>query len=134
MRKVMVFGVFDGIHEGHRMLFRQAKKEGDYLIAVATPDHIVQHLKGHLPKFNIAERLAHLEEADGVDEVVIGDKELGTWEIVKKYQPEVIALGYDQEALKLNLEANYAKLGCKPAVKVMQSYEPNQYHSSILNK
>jgi FAD synthetase len=115
------------------MFFRQARKEGDYLIAVATPDHIVQHLKGHSPKFNIAERLDRLKEVDEVDEVVIGDKALGTWEIVKKYQPEVIALGYDQGALKLNLETNYDKLGCKPVIKTMQSYEPDQYHSSILN-
>lgn len=134
MRKVMVFGVFDGIHEGHRMFLREAKKQGDYLIAVMAPDHIVEHLKGKRPKINLSERIEHLKKEDLVDEVVIGDPVLSTWEVVKKYKPDIVACGYDQKALKEDLERNLKRLGVKPEIKVMKSYEPNIYHSTILNE
>lgn len=130
MIKVMVFGVFDGLHEGHRAMLKEAKTYGDYLIAAVAQNHIVQHLKGHLPKIDIGERIAHLEAEDGIDEVVIGDAELGTWEVVKKYKPDVIALGYDQQLLKENLERNMNKLDYTPEIKIMKSYEPNLYHRS----
>lgn len=134
MKKVMVFGVFDGVHEGHRAFLREAKKCGDYLIAVLAPDHIVEHLKGRRPKINLVDRMEHLENEDYVDEVVIGDPELSTWQVVEKYKPDIVACGFDQKALKDDLEANLKKLSVKPEIKVMKSYEPNIYHSTILNE
>lgn len=134
MKKVMVFGVFDGIHEGHRSFFRQAKKLGDYLIAVVAQDHIVAHLKGHLPAIPLEERFEHLKEEDNVDEVVIGDAELSVYEVVKKYKPDIIAIGYDQHLLKEDLEKHRAEFDWPLEIKTMQAYEPNIYHSSILKE
>jgi FAD synthetase len=131
-KKVMVFGVFDGIHEGHRHFLKEAKRLGDYLIVVVAQDHIVAHLKGHFPNINIAERLEHLRLEDGVDEVVIGDRELSTYEVVKKYRPDIIALGYDQTLLKEDLERNLHKFDWPLELKVLSAYEPNIYHSSLL--
>jgi FAD synthetase len=133
-KKVMVFGVFDGVHEGHEAILKEAKALGDHLIVVVAQDHIVQHLKGHQPKINLTDRFEHLKKADMVDEVVIGDAELGTWEVVKKEKPDVIALGYDQESLKADLEAHMDKFEKKPELVVMKSYEPNTYHSSLIKK
>src|SRR3954463_1039918 len=99
MKKVMVFGVFDGVHVGHRAFFLEARKHGNYLIAVLTQDHIVERLKLRLPKKNFAERFDNLKKEDIVDEIVIGDAELGMYEVIKKYKPDVIALGYDQQGL-----------------------------------
>lgn len=127
----MVFGVFDGIHEGHRAMLKEAKSYGTYLIVVVAQDHIVQHLKGHLPQYPLAKRLEHLQMVDGVDEVVIGDSELGSWGVVKKYQPDVIACGYDQNDLKQDLEANFDKLGYKPRLVMLKSFEPEKHHSSL---
>ncbi len=125
MVKVMVFGVFDGLHDGHRAFLQYAQKEGNYLIAVVTQDHIVEHQKGHLPQKNLAERFEHLKKVDGVDEVVIGDSELSTWEIIKKYNPDIIALGYDQRALHEDLQKAMAGWEHHPTIKVMPAYEPN---------
>ena len=133
MKKVMVFGVFDGVHEGHRHFFREAKSLGDYLIAVLAQDHIVEHLKGHLPQSDMAERFDHLRQEDGVNEVVIGDAELSTWEVVKQHKPDVIALGYDQQALKEDLEKHLKDFGWPLELKVLSAYEPNIYHPSFLN-
>ncbi len=130
----MVFGVFDGLHEGHRAMLKEAKKYGDYLIVAVAQNHIVQHLKGHLPKLDLVERMEHLQAEDYVDEVVIGDKDLGAWEVVKKYQPNVIACGYDQNQLKEDLEKHLDKLGYQPRIVALKSFEPNKYHSSKLDK
>jgi FAD synthetase len=134
MKKVMVFGVFDGVHEGHRWFFREAKSYGDYLIAVLAQDHIVEHLKGHLPRINLAKRFEALKKEVSVDEAVAGDSKIGKWEIVKKHKPDVIALGYDQLRLKESLEAHLNEFGYRPEIKFMNAHEPAKYRSSILNK
>ncbi len=134
MRKVMVFGVFDGIHDGHRHFLKEAKTLGDYLIVVVAQDHIVRHLKGQEPQLNLAERFEHLKKEDGVDEVVIGDAELSSYEIVKKYRPDIIALGYDQDLLKEDLERNRYKFDWPIEFLTLSAYEPNIYHSSLLEK
>ncbi|MEK7146940.1 MAG: adenylyltransferase/cytidyltransferase family protein [Patescibacteria group bacterium] len=128
MKKVMVFGVFDGVHDGHRAFLKEAKSHGDYLIAVLAQDHIVERLKGRLPEINLAERLEHLKKEDGVDEVVIGDAELGVWEVMAKYQPQVIAVGHDQQLLKEALEKHCAGGGLSfcPEIKLMSYYEINK--------
>ncbi len=126
MKKVMVFGTFDGLHEGHRAFLEEARAEGDYLIAVVAQDHIVERLKGHLPKLNLASRFEALNKEDGVDEVVAGDTHLGVWEVVKNYKPDVIAVGYDQNALKEDLKNHLDELGYKPEIKVMRAYEENK--------
>jgi len=125
MKKVMVFGTFDGLHDGHRAFLREARAHGDYLIAVVPADRIVEMLKGRLPKVNLAERFDNLNIEDKVDEVVASDEKPGTWEIVKKMKPEVIAIGYDQHALKEDLDNHLGELGYTPEIKVMHHYEKN---------
>lgn len=131
IRKVMVFGVFDGIHEGHRTMLKEAKSLGDYLIVVVAQNHIVEHLKGHQPKIDLAQRFAHLQEVDGVDEVIIGDAEISTWQVVKKHRPDIIGIGYDQKLLKEDLEKHLPELGYTPEIKMLNAYEPNICHSSL---
>lgn len=134
MKRVMVFGTFDGIHEGHRAMLKEAKSLGDYLIVALAQDHMVEHLKGHLPKLNFVDRFEHLEKEDGVDKVVIGDAHIGIWGVVEKYQPDVVALGYDQSMLQKDLARHFRGSAVHPEVRVMRSFEPEKYHSSILEK
>lgn len=119
----MVFGTFDGVHAGHRAFLKEARMHGDHLIVVLPLDHIVEQLKGRMPKVSLAERVNALKTEDGVNEVVIGDERLGVWEVVKSHRPEVIAVGYDQHALKEDLENHLGEIGYTPEIKVMHSYE-----------
>ncbi|MBI1975011.1 MAG: adenylyltransferase/cytidyltransferase family protein [Parcubacteria group bacterium] len=134
MRKVMVFGTFDGLHEGHKHFLREARKEGDYLVVVLPLDRIVEELKGHPPHHTLSERISHLEQYDGVDEVVVGDEEISAWEVVKKHKPNAIAVGYDQNALKEDLGAHLGQFDWPIEIRVMSPYEPEQLHSSLLNR
>ncbi len=133
MKSVMLFGVFDGLHAGHKALLKEAKQYGDYLIVAVAQDHIVAHLKGHEPKFNIADRIAHLEGEDGVSEVVIGDRELSTWEVAKKYRPDVIVFGYDQDVLRKDFESHMDEFDFHPELHIARDFESQVLHSKFLN-
>jgi glycerol-3-phosphate cytidylyltransferase-like family protein len=73
-----------------------------------------------------------LAAEDGVDEVVVGDPVVGAWSVIKERRPEVIAVGYDQTALKEDLMARLKDFDWKPEIVVMQAHEPQKYHSSKL--
>jgi cytidyltransferase-like protein len=130
--KVMVFGVFDGLHEGHHALFKEAREYGDFVIAVATPDHIVQQLKGLAPRRNLEVRIQDLRNEASIDDVVPGDDTLGGWHVITEHRPAIIALGYDQAALKTSLESNLGKFDWHPKIVMLQPHKPETHHSSLL--
>lgn len=129
----MIFGVFDGIHEGHKALFSEARRCGDHVIAVVAEDHIVKQIKGCNPKWDIDERITGLKMVRDIDEVIRGDSHLSSWGVVDRYHPEIILLGYDQVIMKEDLEKHLNKLSSEIIIKVASSFEPNKYHNSIIN-
>jgi len=130
----MVFGVFDGVHDGHRVFLKEAKTCGDYLIVAIAQDEVVLRLKGRLPDETLENRIDGLKREPFIDEVVPGDAVVGTYEVVFEHRPEVIALGYDQGVLKEDLEKSASRFFWKPKIVVMGGYGPDTYHSSLLNK
>lgn len=114
MIKVMTFGAFDGLHSGHKAFLAEAKKLGDYLIVAVAQDHIIEHLEGKLPQVNLAERFKELEKNDHVDEVV------------KQYKPDIIAIGYDQDLLREDLEKHILDFGYMPQLKQLTVFENNE--------
>ena len=58
----LVHGVFDVVHHGHILHFKEAKKKVDYLICSVTSDNFVN--KGpNKPLFKISERVEFLENS-----------------------------------------------------------------------
>ena len=41
-KKILIFGVFDGIHKGHLYFINEAKKQGGHLVAIVARDSIVK--------------------------------------------------------------------------------------------
>lgn len=130
----MVFGTFDGVHDGHQSLFRQARQHGDYLIAVVAPDHIVEHLKGRAPHRTADERCEHLRDEDHVNEAVIGDEDLGSWEVIRRHRPDVVVVGYDQDELRKSIEASLETFNWHLELATAEAHKPEQYKSGLLNK
>jgi len=139
VKKVMVFGSFDVLHEGHRHFLQDAKALGDYLIIALASDASIRFLKGHEPKQSFDERAAALSLNENVDEVVAGDEldddgndALGTWQVIEKLQPNIIACGYDQQAINTLLTKRFATLD-SPQIISLAPFEPTIYKSSLLN-
>ena len=86
MKKVgLCHGVFDVVHLGHILHFKQAKKFCDYLIVSVTADKYVN--KGeNRPMFSDKERVNFLKNIKSIDEVIISNYPTAI-EVIKKIKP-----------------------------------------------
>jgi len=135
MKKVLVFGTFDGLHKGHEDFFRQAKEFGDHLVVVVGRDSTVQRTKNKPPKFNEQERLKAVQECGLVDEARLGNEGNNPYKVIKEVNPYIICLGYDQTHFTEKLAEKIKEMGLGHVeIKRLQSYQPEKYKSSILNK
>ena len=134
-KQAVVFGVFDRLHEGHRDFLRQALELADACTVVVARDSAVVELKNKTPRDTERARMASLRATKGIADVVLGDVDQGTYEILKKLKPDVILLGYDQGRLAEDLAAKMASgaLPNIPLVRLM-AHKPEQLHTSIIHK
>ena len=133
-KKVMAFGTFDIFHKGHENFLQQAKECGDYLIIVVARDKTVAEVKGELPQNNEQTRLQIVVKNGLADKVVLGNIK-DKYKIIEKFKPDVICLGYDQQAFTENLEKKlkeYNLLNTK--IVRLKAYCPEKYKSSKFKK
>ncbi len=134
MRKVMVFGTFDILHEGHRNLFLQAKQHGDYLIAVVATDKNTVEIKKRSPMHNEQERLETVQAEFNVDLAVVGDGS-DPYKVIVEHRPDIICLGYDQHNCFEEKLANKLKEYKLNVLLVrLNPYQADTYKSSLLRK
>lgn len=134
-KKVMVFGVFDLMHEGHRRFLADAAKEGERMIVVVARDEVVRKLKGKTPRQSEEERRLAVAQLTAVSRAVLGDADSGAYGVIKKHQPDMICLGYDQDALAEDLEEKI-KIGAIPTIPIRRiaSHKAECMHTSLLTK
>lgn len=89
---VLTGGAFNSIHAGHRYLLKKCRALGDYLVVV------VAHDKHNKKPYAVPakQRKRALERLRIADKVVIGSPKSFV-NIVHRFKPRVIVLGYDQE-------------------------------------
>jgi len=109
VRRVMAQGVFDILHLGHVHYLAKARELGDELVVVVARDCTVRKLK-HEPVTHEDMRREMIEALKHVDKAVLGD-ENDRYVTVKELQPDVIALGYDQEIDEVKLKADLEERG-----------------------
>ncbi|MDO8499513.1 MAG: adenylyltransferase/cytidyltransferase family protein [bacterium] len=128
MKKVIAFGTFDLLHPGHVHMLKEAKTYGDWLTVVIAKDLTVSEVKGHLPTNNELERLAAVTNLNLADRVVLGNIH-DKYAVIVEEKPDVVALGYDQNAFIDNLKPNL-----EPHVRVVRltPYFPEKYKSSLM--
>lgn len=132
-RRVMVFGTFDVVHEGHRSLFRQAREHGEELIVVVARDATVRRVKGRPPHHGEAERKAAVEEEGLADRVVLGDP-ADSYAVIERFRPDVICLGYDQSAFVDSLPEELRKRGLSAAIVRLAPFRPEVFKSSKIKE
>ncbi len=131
---VMVFGTFDGLHDGHRYFLRSAKSQGDRLIVLVSRDNIVKKLKGSLPRQPLPERVDALHGENIADVIAPGDREIKNWASLKKFRPDIICAGYDQYQLLEALQKEIPKLDWPIKLMMGSGYRTDELHSSILRR
>lgn len=132
MTKVLLFGTFDIFHEGHRNLLAQARKYGDFLGVLVARDVTVLKVKGRLPRYSEQERVQVLKRSGLADEVFLGSLD-DRYEVVRKFKPDVVCLGYDQEQSLGELRRKLDESGLeRTRIVRLEALEPEKYKSSLL--
>ena len=126
MKKVMCFGTFDRLHPGHLSYLEQAKKHGDYLIVVVARDQNVKKIKGKSPAQDENVRVKRLRGENIAGKVVLGQIR-DRLSIITKFNPDVICLGYDQEA-----DLERIKRVHHGRIVRLKPHKPEVYKSSLM--
>ncbi len=109
MKRVLAVGVFDLLHAGHLHYLEQAKSLGDELVVIVAHDDTVRQRK-HEPITLQNMRKKMVEGLKPVDKVHIGNPPgISMFDILVDIEPNIIALGYDQEHAKEAIENELVK-------------------------
>ena len=73
MKKIITYGTYDLLHEGHINLLRRAKALGDYLIVGVTNDSFDRERGKLNVRNNVLERVEAVRATGFVDQVIIED-------------------------------------------------------------
>ena len=133
MKKVMCFGTFDVLHEGHRFYLTEARKLGDYLVVVVARDETVKEVKKQPPLHDEAVRVRSLQQLRIADKVILGNSG-DKLKVVVDEQPDIICLGYDQTFFTEKIKEKLLQRGLNVQVMRLPAYKPEVYKSSIIKK
>ncbi len=95
MKKVITYGTFDLLHEGHINILRRAKTLGDYLIVGVTSDAYDRYRGKLNVRQSVTERISAVRDTGFADQIIIEEYEGQKIEDIKNYGVDVITLGSD---------------------------------------
>ena len=122
MKKIVLTGgKFNKIHPGHIWLLKKAKKLGFLVVVLANDNHNKRSYA-----LSARTRKKNLEALKLADKVVIGDPKSFV-KVVKKFNPAVIILGYDQQ-----LPKDTVKFIADEKIKVVRSDKHGDYETKKL--
>ena len=97
MKKVITYGTYDLLHQGHINLLRRAKELGDYLIVGVTNDNF-DRARGKLNvRNNVLERIEAVKATGLADRIIIEDYVGQKTDDIQKYDVDIFAIGSDWE-------------------------------------
>lgn len=97
MKKVITYGTYDLLHQGHINLLRRAKALGDYLIVGVTADSFDRDRGKLNVRNNVLERVEAVKQTGLVDEVIIEEYVGQKIDDIQKYKADIFAIGSDWE-------------------------------------
>lgn len=95
MKKVITYGTYDLLHQGHINLLRRAKELGDYLIVGVTSDSFDRGRGKLNVRNNVLERVEAVRKTGFADEIIIEDYFGQKIDDIQRYNVEVFAIGSD---------------------------------------
>lgn len=132
--RVLVFGTFDRLHDGHRSFLTQARQYGKELVVCIARDVNVRRLKGRSPVQSERTRQRHVRAVPGVDRTVLGER-THHYRVLERVRPDVICLGYDQHSpMTKGLRAALQRLNLRTRIIRLRPYQPRVYKSHLLRR
>lgn len=95
MTKVITYGTYDLLHQGHINLLRRAKELGDYLIVGVTSDSFDKGRGKLNVRNNVLERVEAVKATGFADEIIIEDYLGQKIDDIQKYDVDIFAIGSD---------------------------------------
>ena len=133
MTTVLTSGAFDLIHYGHIRLLEEAKRLGGpdaRLVVIVARDETIRKLKQHLPVIPEDQRRAVVEALRVVDEALLGYEDLDMATVIDRVQPDIIAVGYDQDGIEAMASKAIEERGLKIEVKRIKRFAHDDLDSS----
>ena len=97
MKKVITYGTFDLLHQGHINLLRRAKELGDWLIVGVTTDNFDLERGKLNTSDNVMKRIDAVRATGLADEVIIEEYRGQKIDDIHKYGVDIFAIGSDWE-------------------------------------
>lgn len=97
MKKVITYGTYDLLHQGHINLLRRAKALGDYLIVGVTNDSFDRDRGKLNVRNNVLERVEAVKATGYADQIIIEDYVGQKIDDIQKYDVDIFAIGSDWE-------------------------------------
>lgn len=109
MKKVITYGTYDLLHQGHINLLRRAKELGDYLIVGVTSDSFDRGRGKLNVRNNVLERVDAVKATGYADEVIIEDYIGQKIDDIQKYNIDIFVIGSDWQG-KFDYLKEYTKV------------------------
>ena len=97
MKKVITYGTYDLLHQGHVNLLKRAKALGDYLIVGVTNDSFDRERGKLNVRNNVLERVEAVRATGFADKIIIEDYVGQKIDDIQKYDVDIFAIGSDWE-------------------------------------
>lgn len=129
--RVLLFGTFDILHDGHLDLFRQARRYGEELHVILARDSTIEQVKGRPTFYGEAERFKTLSKH--VDTVYLGSLE-DKYQAIRDIAPDTIVLGYDQKVFVDKLQEKLTGWRLPTRIVRGEPFHPEHFKSSLLRE
>ena len=130
MKRVITYGTYDLLHQGHINLLRRAKELGDYLIVGVTSDSFDRGRGKLNVRNNVLERVEAVKATGFADEVIIEDYLGQKIDDIQKYDVDIFAIGSDWEG-KFDYLSEYCEVIYLPRTEGVSSTKLREESQTI---
>lgn len=95
MKKVITYGTFDMLHQGHLNILKRAKALGDYLIVGVTSDDFDSRRGKINVQQSMMERVEGIKETGLADQIIIEEYEGQKIDDINRFGVDIFAIGSD---------------------------------------
>jgi len=131
MKIVMTFWSFDLVHPWHKYYLSEAKKLGEKLITIVAKDSTIKKIKWKSPLYPENKRILDVKQL-WISNIVELWHSIDVISWIKKHNPDIIAIGYDQTSFIPQLNDYLQKNNLSIKVISIWAYKENIYKSSKL--